>query len=164
MTLTGGLRDRMLLESYLQAIVADLQTKGWFDAGREHGDIQVVDEFPDDDQEVPINTLAFSYGDSFQLQVELGSRAEEHYSFMYVDFFAESDALGRHVIGDIYAFLAENPSIPVYDYDQATPSIEFYGVLEQESLEKRRPSRVVNPWQKHWHILVWRVLDMRANA
>jgi hypothetical protein len=94
----------------------------------------------------------------------MGSRGEEHYVPIYCDFFAENDALGRHVIGDIYAFLAENPSIPVYDYDKATPTVDFYAVLEQDTLQKRRPATATNPWQKHWHLVEFRVMDMRANA
>lgn len=164
MTLTGGLRDRMLLESYVQAITADLTTRGWFDVGREHQPIVVVDEYPDEDVEVALNTLAISYGDAFRRQAEMGSLTEEHYVPIFCDFFAENDALGRHVSGDIYAFVAENPSVPVYDYDQATPAIDFYAVMEDSSLEKRRPARAVNPWQKHWYIVEFRVMDMRTNV
>jgi len=42
-TLEGGLRDRMLLESILQDIKADLVARGWFTLGREHGPITIVE-------------------------------------------------------------------------------------------------------------------------
>lgn len=163
-TLTGGLRDRMLHESMLQALKAELQAKGWLDSGRQHGPIKVIDEYPGDTDEVDLNTLAVSVGDSFQASLELGSKAETHLTAVYVDFYAEGDAVGRHVIGDLYAFVAANPRLPVYDYSLATPAVDFHVDVVPESAEKERVNRAVNTWQKHWYALAFQVEDVRTNA
>lgn len=164
MALVGGLRDRMVLESVLRQIEAALGALGWFDAGRQHLPITVIDEYPDIDVQVPLNTLAFSYGDSFNRLVELGALTTYHHAPIFIDFFAESDALSRHVSGDIYAWVNENPVIPVYDYDLATPVIDFYVEVLEESVEVQRPARATNPWLKHWSTVVFIVGDQRSNA
>jgi hypothetical protein len=169
-TLRGGLRDRMVLESVLQAVVADLTTQGWFDATvydstpgtRQHRPITVVDEYPDDNAEVELNTLAFSFSEATGIDGEMGSKLEVHRMDIFVDFFAESDAIGRHVIGDIYAYLKEQRVLSVYDYRQATPPVEFDVDIEDD-VAKRKPTRAVNPWQKHWHVVSMTVTDDRAN-
>lgn len=170
-TLRGGLRDRMILESILQAVKSDLTTQGWLDAtvfdtvpgSREHRPFTIVDEFPDENDEVQVNTLAFSFSDAMGRDGEMGSQLEEHGMNIFIDFFAESDAVGRHVIGDIYAYIKEQGTFPVFDYRAATPPVEF-NVAVEDGVEKRKPSRAVNPWQKHWHLLAMRVTDDRANA
>lgn len=162
-TLTGGKRDRMILESVLRAIEAELTTLGWFGSNRGHAPIKLIDAFPSESEEVDVNTIAFSYGDSYTELGELGSKMEEHYAPIFVDFFAESEALGRHVIGDIYAFLQTTPVIDIYDYDQVTPSVDFQAHVVEDSVRKRLPTRATNPWQKHWHILLFTIRDERAN-
>lgn len=163
--LTGGLRDRMIIESVGNFIEAHLATLGWFDeSGRHHGPITVIDEFPDDDAQVELNTLAISSEGSFGRRSEMGSTAEEHYMNFFFDFFAESDALGRHFTGDIYAFLQSTPVMPVYDYRQATPPIDFYVGVEDDSPDKRKPPRSTNPWQKHWYTVSFSVTDDRENV
>lgn len=163
-TLTGGLRDRMVLESIFRDVQAKLQALGWFDSNRQHQDITMVDEYPDTAVEVPINTLAVSYGSSFQSRLEMGSRSEVWRQIVYVDFFAESDALGRHLIGDIYAHVNEQMGFSVWNYSIATPVIDFYIEVMDESVETDRPTNVTNPWEKHWYMLAFTIEDQRSNA
>ncbi len=163
-TLEGGLRDRMLLESVLQDIKADLVTRGWFDLGREHGAITIVDEYPDDDAEVELNTIAFSLGDTRSTALELGSKAETLFVPIFIDMFAESDGLGRHVIGDIHSHVQSVGQFDVLDYRDATPSMEFRVQLVDGSIERSKPTRAVNPWQKHWHVVAFVVTEERQNA
>ena len=161
--LTGGLRYRMTLESVARNIETFLGTEGWFDAGRQHEPIKVIDEFPDDKDEVAVNTLAFSMGDSFSLPMELGSQAE-HFSIpMFADFFAENDAMGRHLVGDIYTHVQTIKVFDVFDYDQATPTVEMKVAVREEVSEIRKPERAVNPWQKHWYVCAFMVEDERFN-
>lgn len=167
MPLTGGKRDRMVLESVLRHVEGYLDSLGWFDSGRQHQPIVVVDAYPGDGEdgaEVALNTMAFSYGDTYQTMVELGTNAETHTAPIYIDFYGESDGLTRHILGDIYAFLGLNPVLAVYDYDMATPTQDFTVEIVEESVSKGFPSRATNPWQKHWGIITMLVEDERANA
>ena len=161
--LEGGLRTRMILESVLRAIEADLTTRGWFDDG-EFSPITIIDEYPDEKAEVAINTLAFSLGDSRTEPMELGARSETVTFPIFVDMFAESDGLGRHVVGDVYEFVMKNQRFTVYDYRQTTPTAEFVVQYVEHSGETRKPDRAVNAWQKHWHVCAFAVADERSNA
>lgn len=154
----GGLRDRLIFESVYKAIVTELTTLGWFTAGRQHSPLVVVDEFPDEDGEVVFNTLAISMGDSGGVLTELGSLATDEEIIFFVDFFAESDAIGRHVRGDIYNFLAAAEFIPVLDYSQAGDP-ELFRVEVQDEIDKRKPDRATQKWQKHWYIVSFSVID-----
>lgn len=176
MALIGGLRDRMILENVLRQIMAHLDSLDWalltpegvtLNATQSSYDrIRIVDEYPNDIDtvEVPVNTLAFSGGDSFQDLLELGSNGEEHYTPIYIDFFAQSDGLMRHVMGDIYAWINSNPVIAITDYSLATPAVDFYAFVEEGSVSKDRPPRATNPWMKHWQIVSFVLRDVRENA
>lgn len=161
--LEGGIRTRMILESVLRAVEADLTTRGWFE-DREHSPITIIDEYPDDNAEVPVNTLAFSIGDSTTIPMELGARAEEVNFPIYVDMFAESDGLGRHVVGDVYDYVMKNQKFTVYDYREATPTEEFVVQYMDRSAGTSKPDRAVNAWQKHWHVCSFGIVDERSNA
>jgi len=163
-TLEGGLRDRMLLESILQDIKADLVARGWFTLGREHGPITIVDEYPDDKAEVELNTIAFSLGDTNSTSTELGSKAETLYVPVFIDMFAENDGLGRHVVGDIHSHVQDVGQFDVLDYRDPSPPVEFRVQLVDGSIERSKPTRAVNSWQKHWHVVGFVVTEERANA
>lgn len=166
MALRGGRRDRMILESVVLAIEDDLTSREWFDPGRQHQPIVIIDEYPDTEDRVVYNTMSIQFGDSNTRLAELGSRAEIHMVPIFVDFFAENDALKRDVIGDIYAWANETTAIPIIDLSlgAATPTIEFYLEIEAESAQKEYPPRATNPWMKHWGIVSFMVSDMRANT
>ena len=131
---------------------------------RTHTPINMIDAFPNVDFEPPKNTLAVSVGDSFQDLLELGSKGETHRAPIYFDFYGESDGVTRHLVGDIYLRLNRDPVIPIYDYDLATPAIDFYAQVVEESVEKTYPSRATNAWQKHWGIVTALIEDDRENA
>jgi hypothetical protein len=154
----------MILESIAQDIKADLQAKGWFDLGRQHGPITVVDEYPDDNAEVELNTLAISQGDVGVRPTELGSKAETIFIPIFCDFFAESDGLGRHLIGDIAAHVNDVGTFVVYDYQEVVPTAEFNVHYVSDSLERTKPQRAVNAWQKHWYVCAFVVTEERPNA
>lgn len=162
--LEGGLRDRMILESVMNDIVADLTTRGWFDPNREHDPITVVDEFPDDKDDVALNTLAFSLGDTASRGMELGSNAEVLYVPIFADFYAESDGLGRHVVGDIASHAQDVGQFQVYDYSTVGDPAEFIVQIAEDGIDRSKPARAVNAWQKHWHIVAVMVVDERQHA
>jgi hypothetical protein len=164
MVMTGGLRDRAIHESILRDIEAHMTSLGWFDSGRRHGPIAIVDEYPDENAEVPINTISVSVGDVRSTQMELGSLAESISIPIFIDMFAESDGLGRHVIGDIASYVHTQGQFDVYDYNKASPTLEFVVQLVDGTIERRKPTRAVNSWQKHWYILVFMVTEERSNA
>lgn len=162
--LAGGLRDRMVHESVLRAIEADMASRGWFNTGRWHDPITVIDEYPDDADEVAINTISISMGDADGYRVEMGSQMESHEQTLFVDIYAESDALGRHIVGDIYEYLKKVKRIQVFDYRQTPPTAEFWAHVEDDDIIKRRGRTVTQAWKKHWYVIAFTVTDGRTNA
>lgn len=155
----GGLRDRMIFESIHKNLEGHLQAVGWFDVGRQHLPITIIDEFPDDNAEVAFNTLALSMGDAGGPDAELGSEAEDWETVVFVDFFAENDSLGRHMRGDVYEFFRSNKMQPVYDYSVADWTPQFGFVEVQEDIDQRKPDRSVTKWQKHWYTVSFTIID-----
>lgn len=161
MALTGGLRDRMLQESIREHVVDHITSLGWFAAGREHSPLTVVTGFPDEGDEVAINTIAFSVEQASGADYELGSLAEEHATLFFIDMFMENDSVGWHLSGDIYFFLKANRALDVYDYENAK-AVDFR--VDIEGVDRRKPARATKAYQKHWHTISFQALDTRANA
>lgn len=162
MPLVGGLRDRMVIESLGNHITEELTTLGWFDAGREHNPIVVTTGFPNDTAEVALNTIAYSVEEAAGRDEEMGTRAEVHETSFFVDFFAQDDSIGWHLSGDVYSFLKRNPVLDVFDYATGGDPVDFQ--VELMEVDRRKPSRAVNAWQRHWFTVSFIAEDFRANA
>lgn len=161
-TLVGGLRDRMVIESLGNHIQGELTTLGWFAGGRDHEPITVITGFPNDTDDVALNTLAFSVEDADGEDMELGSKAEIHSTAFFVDMFMEDDSVGWHLSGDIYAFLKKNPHLDVFDYGTGGNPVDFQ--VELMDVSRRKPTRAVNSWQRHWFTVSFVAEDDRSNA
>lgn len=162
MPLEGGLRDRMLIESLGNHIQTELTTLGWFDAGREHRPISIRTGFPTDTDEVELNTIAFSVENAAGDDTEMGSNAEVHMTAFYVDMFMEDDSVGWHLSGDIYAYLKKNRVLDVYDYSAVGDPTDFQ--VELTDIDRRKPPRATNPWQRHWFTVSCIAEDYRPNT
>ena len=155
--LIGGLRDRLILQSIHNNLQGHLTRLGWFTVGRNHSPIIMIDEFPNDDAEVALNTLAVSMGDGGGPTTELGSGSEDHEMVIFADFFAEGDSVGRHLRGDIYEYFRANDQQRVFDY--SSDDSQFATVEVQEDVDKRKPDRAVTEWQKHWYTVSFTIID-----
>jgi hypothetical protein len=147
----GGKRDRFLVESVQEQLVTYLTVGGWFAMDAVHTPITVIYEFPSDDLDVvQENTLAMTVGDADSEYIELGSLSYMKDLILYFDFYGENDAISSHLIGDVEHFFMKNPSLDVYDYENAKAVLFQAQVGEVFS---RRATRVTQPWQKHWQTL-----------
>jgi hypothetical protein len=161
----GGLRHRLIKDSLFNMLRDSLDTVGWFDTGRSHKPINMIARPVPDDEEIPFNTLALSSGDMEAEDWEIGSMLAEHTWMFYVDFYAENDPLGSHMMGDVRDILAgrfadagrTRTNFPVYDYRQATPPVEFYCDIDEVFID--RAVDFPRPWQKHWYVCRFMVID-----
>lgn len=160
-TLTGGLRDRMLVQSIREQITDELTTLGWMAGGRNHSPLVLITGFPTDQGEVEPNTVAFSMDTGAGRDLELGSNAEQHEMVMFVDMFMEDDSVGLELSGDVYAFLKKNRALNVYDYENAKV-VDFR--VDIERVDRKKPVRATQAWQKYWHIVSFSAVDTRTNA
>lgn len=162
----GGLRDRLLFESF-HAMIKDALTEiGWFQSGRQHKPINFVTTAVDLDKEIPDNTLAVSTEDLDDEPAELGSTLTFDRVMAWVDFYAESDALGRHLQGDVRDILRgkmesidrTDPSFMVVDMREPDPKPELF-LVEIENVATVRDKRPGG--QRHWYAVSCDLIEAR---
>lgn len=169
MPVAGGLRTRYIQYSFYRMLNDALADLGWFDSGRDHLPINPVASDIPADQEIPRNTLAVSWGDYAYTDIELGSTLAEHVHIGYVDFYAENDSVGSHMIHDVAAILAgrltaigrNGPTLQVYDYTLTTPALLFTCTLEDIVVDKAQ--NFPRDWQRHWWACRFSVVDEYAD-
>lgn len=168
MAYVGGLRARLISESLANMIHDSLEALGWFDAGRDHREINFRTVEYNPDQEIPLNTLIIADLDTTSSDEELGSRLSEFRWNFFVDFYGEDKAVALHMIRDVAAIVdgrmpsigRHDPCFDVYDYTQATPSPIF--TCEIENVDVDRAHDFPKPWQKYWYSCSFTVLDYHA--
>src|SRR5690606_2572823 len=117
------------------------------------------------DEEIKPNKVSVSAEDMLSEEWEMGSSMEEHRWDFYVDIFAENDAIGLHLAGDVQDLVKgmmpdigrSRPHLEVLDLRQATPSRLFFCQLEGVQLAKVR--HWGHPWTQHWYTVLVEVVD-----
>lgn len=168
-TIVGGLRARLIRDSLFHMLHDSLSSLGWFSANRRHQPLIFTGTDIDRLTEVPLNTLVLSDDNLTEVDFELGSNGVESTWTYYVDFYAEDDSVGKHLIHDVRDILGgrmstigrTHPVCPVYDYRQATPSLIFYVDLERIVVD--RAHDFPKMWQKHWYACRFDVIDAYAD-
>lgn len=164
-TIVGGLRARLVRESLFEMLQSSLDDLGWFDPTRPHKALILESRPRNQDQQIEINTATLSDENMDETDWELGSQLTEHTWMMWIDFFADSDALGLHFIRDVQDILRGRfssigrtaPRFDVYDYRQATPSVIFSCELENVVVDKAHG--FLKPWLEHWYACSFEVID-----
>lgn len=165
MTITGGMRARLIRESLYQMLHDALDALNWFDAVSNRTTITFPAAAVDANDNISLNTLALSDEDSDADDWELGSLMAEHHWTFYVDFYAENDAIGLHVIRDVKDILEgrmgsigrDDPSFVVYDYNQATPPEIAVCQIADVVVDKARGFE--RAFQQHWYACQFDVID-----
>jgi hypothetical protein len=154
----------------LHAMVRDSLTQlGWFDAGRRHQPVTIAVEQQDVSTQVPVNTLAISDENVSSTLFEVGSQLSEDTRFYYVDFFGESDAVAKHIIGDVRDILLgkltvvgrDSPTLQVYDLRMPTPARLFGCDILAVNVD--RSHDFSHPWLRHWFSVQFTIVDYYGN-
>lgn len=165
MPYVGGLRARLIKDSVHSTLRTSLSALGWFTPGASHSPVTLLAEPVAVDTEVPFNTLAISDEVSTTDEIEMGSRLSDVPWTFFVDFYAENDSIGLHMIRDIkdilegrFPSIGRNaPIIPVYDYTLATPVQIF--VVEVEDVRVDKAHDFPQPWLRHWRECNFTIID-----
>lgn len=161
----GGIRTRLISDSVYHLVHDSLGDLGWFDPGRNHKPIQMRTEPYPNREDIPLNAVVVSDTVTTDEDAELGSNLGEMATTYYVDFYAESEALGKDLIGDVRDILRGRiPSIgrtdstlPVYDWRMATPSLLFYCDIQDVLVEQVHD--VPKPFLMFWRLVRFDVID-----
>lgn len=162
----GGLRARLIHESLFNYLREALDDLGWFDPGRPHLPINYISVPVEVDENITLNTLSLSSEDVVNIGGEMGTPLAEYRWSYFVDFFAEKEDIGLHLIRDLRDILGGRFStigitqdvFPVYDITLATPPIIFYCQLE--NIETDKGFRDLAKGKKaFWHSVAFDVID-----
>lgn len=165
----GGLRARLIRDSLFYMLRDGLTDLGWLTSQPSHLPITLLAEPTEADQEVPLNTIALADDDVRGEDVELGSGlAEQSWNF-FVDFYAENDPIGLHLIRDVKDMLEgriasigrTRPILSVQDWTLATP-VEVFA-CEIEDVRTARAHDFPHAWLRHWHTCSFTLIDTYAN-
>lgn len=165
MAIVGGLRHRLINDNIRLLLSEGLASLHWMDSGRQHRPLSVQSEALDSDVEALPNIVTVSYEDIQSMDYELGQYATEHSFEFYVDVYAESSAVGKHLAGDVRDLLIGNfhslgytkPALECVDLRD--PLRPVFTTVQFEDVQVDR-SRVFNkPYQKFWWVVAFVVVD-----
>jgi hypothetical protein len=166
----GGLRARLIFDTLYRLINDTLTQLGWLNGDplvRRHQPVQFVVEQQDLALEVAINTLALSDENVSSGYWEVGSSLTEDTRYYYLDFFAESDPVGKHLMGDVrdilmgkYASLGRTaPVLEVYDLRNNGAPTDFLFSCDITDVRLDRSHGYREPWLRHWYSVQYSLLD-----
>ena len=166
----GGLRDRLIDAAMFNKLKEGLASQGWFDAGRQHRPIKCIDAPVEDDEQIAPNIVAMSSEGVSPTDLELGSNATVETFDYWFDIYAESDAVGKHLSGDIRAvfqghFPADGfsePVVDVYDQTMATPAKIFSVDVVSTDRARNRNHVVATSPARHWWTVLVAIEDTRG--
>lgn len=167
--ITGGLRARLIRDSFEAMVEAALRARGWFDAGRRHEPVTIMSAPADWNEPVTVNAIAISASDVNDESAEMGSNYTQDTWTYYVDIYAESESLGMDVAHDVRDILrGKLPSVgrglqsfDVYDYTLATPVVIFQCEIENVIVDRARGT--LQPWERFWFPVRCEVVDCYGN-
>jgi hypothetical protein len=162
----GGLRTRLVVDSVRFAVLSTLQQYGWFDATiwdkppglRRHKPFHYIARPFNWSENVEPNAIAVSPEDIFDEALAFGGDVEDILE-LYIDIFAEDDAVGWQVAYDIRdSFIGKNPTlgmlgpqIDIYDFRLATPAP--FTTVDVETIRVDRSQGDAREWHRHWFII-----------
>lgn len=161
----GGLRARLIRDSFYNYVKDGVVARGWTNTGRRHTPFQFIPQPGEWSEEVPLNSIAVSAEDVLDEEAEMGSQLTDDTWTYYVDIYAEGEAVGQDVAHDIRDMLrGKFPSIgmgvqafPVWDYRMPTPDILFS--CEISSVVSDRARNFPQAWRRYWFSVRCDVLD-----
>jgi hypothetical protein len=160
----GGLRARLVLDSVRFGVLSTLQQVGWFDptvyddppGARTHQPFRYIARPVDWADDIHPNAVSVTGEDLSDEPRGFGTEVQDN-TEIYIDVFAQSDAVGWQVAYDIRDSLlgktvgAAGPQIDVYDFRQATPAP--FATVDVEVVEVDRSQGQARQWQRQWFMV-----------
>lgn len=156
--IAGGLRDRLLKDSFYAHVEQALNTLGWLDPGRAHRPINLIPAPERWDVPIAPNTVIVDFAATDTTEVEVGSHFTSDLHIGYVEIYAENDSLGHHLSNDIRDWLRGRlqatpvgVTFPIFDYRAgSTPPV--IGYMDIDDIRTLRNVTVTNEvWLRHWY-------------
>lgn len=165
MTVTAGLRARLITDSIRSLIEDGLDALGWFDSNRSHLPIVFHAEPPAWDQALVYNTMVLSVRSRSSTFVEVGSTFIDDSTHLGIDLYVENASLGVELANDIRDVLrgrldpgAARATATIFDLRQPTPpEIGYVTISDVRAI--RVPPEVNLAYTAHWFGVEFLVSD-----
>lgn len=167
--IVGGLRNRLLKDSFFNQVETALTSLGWMTSARHHKPLNLIEKPNHWDTPVAANTIAVDFMGSEVSEWEVGSLLTSDIHVGYVEIFAESDSLGTHLSNDLRDWLRGRlqatpvgTTFPIYDYRQGStpPVIGYMDIFNISALRNVTVSEQI--WLRHWFRVRCEVRDVYA--
>lgn len=161
----GGLRARLIKESFYHMLDAALEDLGWYETDSWFLPVELRSTAISDQEEITPNVVAIADDDDSDSELEMGSNLTEFRTAYYVDVYGENNAVGLHIAKDIRDLLQgrmpsigrSRPNLSILNYSAATPTELFTVDLEQVTLN--RAHDFPKEWQKYWYSVYLEIVD-----
>ncbi len=157
MTYSGGMRLRLIFDSFYMMLRNSLSESGLLDttpAGWKNS-VKIIPEPVDPSKKVEPNTISLMADFMNPSPAELGSYRQRRDQDVYVDIFAESERAGIHIMGDLLSAIEgesrDTDVLPVFDYSQVGQPEVFY--CEIKDIEAVRLEDGEKGFNRFW----WRI-------
>lgn len=165
MAFQGGTRDRAVHQSTFNFLKDHFTALGWFDSGRAHQPINFIAGRPKQASEttVPINTVVLVDEEVESKDFEMGTEASEDKYQFTVEMYAENEAVGRALMGDVRKLVSGQfpgrsiyPIIDLYDYSQ-DPAV-YVSYMDVTDVKWSHPTSK-ELYQRFWFKVEFAVTD-----
>lgn len=163
MTISGGLRARLVRESLYTHVKDSLTDLGWFDPGRYHKPVHIRNYAYKVDEEIPLNSIVMVDGPMRGEDGEMGSNFVNSKLSFFFDVYAESDAMALHLAMDIRDICEGRinglvgAAFPCYDFSLATPVQFGSAVVVSTQVDKSVSIRY--EFEEHLYMVLVEVED-----
>lgn len=160
---TGGLRHKLIRESFAAMIRESLTELGWFSSTLQAKPVVLLTEQYDASSEIKPNAIGISNEGMMAEEWEMGSTLEETRWQTYLDIFAEDESIGVHLSGDLYDIIRGkiagrvNSDFRVYDYSKPENLFLFYCQLENVEIARVREWN--QPFNRYWWVIGCEIVD-----
>lgn len=163
----GGLRDRLITDSFAAMLKAALTTLGWFAPSDRHLPIDFRTVPYPEGAEIPLNTFVVSREDVNGTDAEVGSNATEDRHVMWMDFYAEKRGLAQHFIGDVRDICRgkhadagrEEPVFEVRNVHEDGATVLFFCDVEDVQVETSHGGG--QPHERNWMAVTCDLVEHR---
>ena len=161
----GGLRLRLIKDSFYYMLKDSLTELGWFDSRHTQKPVTLIPEQVNTQIEIKPNVIGVASENLDGREMEMGSNLAENTWEMYIDILAEDEAIGVHLSGDIFDILRgkisaisrTRQSFEVKDLYPNQDTTIFTCQLENIVLNRVRDWE--RPYNKYWWVIGCEIID-----
>jgi hypothetical protein len=166
MAYVGGKRQRLIKDNMRLQIESGLEALGWLDEDRPHKPVRVIADQIEPNEEISPNLVAVIIEDfSFEsMGIGQDDSLEENRINTFVEIFAENNAIGQHLTGDVLDLLRgkftqinDDTCLEVLDLGHEDTPVIFYCEYEDFEVQKNRSWDL--PFNKYWWTIAVDIVD-----